>query len=297
MLKKPAALNLVFVILTLVAAQCAVPITVPPTDTPQPAAGAVQVRESDGAEMVFVPPGEFIMGSTEAEIDAALALCNETRGDCKREWFEAVSPQHTVYLDAFWIDRTEVTNAQYRKCVEAGKCRASEYTDDADFNGDEQPVVGVDWNDAKAYCEWAGARLPTEAEWEKAARGSDGRTYPWGDEWDGSKLNFCDKNCEYDWKDDKANDGYQYTAPVGNYSEGASPDGALDMAGNVWEWTDSWYQAYPGSSYQDEDFGETHRVLRGGSWVGYQGLVCCAFRDMLEPGLWYNDLGFRCARS
>jgi formylglycine-generating enzyme required for sulfatase activity len=273
------------------------PTATPIPPTSQPAVEPVQVRESDGAEMVLVPAGEFTMGSTEAEIDAALALCNETKGDCEREWFERESPQHTVYLDAFWIDKTEVTNAQYCKCVAAGKCKASKYASDADFNGDAQPVVGVDWDDAKAYCEWAGARLPTEAEWEKAARGTDGRTYPWGNEWDGGKLNFCDKNCEYNWKDDKANDGYQYTALVGNYSEGASPYGALDMAGNVWEWTDSWYQAYPGSSYQGEGFGEKYRVLRGGSWLCYLGSVRCATRGWGGPGGWGTDVGFRCARS
>jgi formylglycine-generating enzyme required for sulfatase activity len=237
---------------------------VPPTNTPQPAAGAMQVRESDGAEMVLVPAGEFTMGSEAGDDDE--------------------KPVHQVYLDASWIDKTEVTNAQYEKCVAAGKCEASRYADDAAFNGDAQPVVGVDWDDAKAYCEWAGARLPTEAEWEKAARGTDGRTYPWGNEWDAEKVNSWEQ-------------GPHTTTAVGSYPEGVSPHGALDMAGNVWEWTDSWYQAYPGSSYQDEDFGEKYRVLRGGSWDSDQGLVRCASRGGGLPVGRLNLVGFRCARS
>jgi len=180
------------------------------------------VWEKDNSVMVYVPAGEFIMGSDERD-------GNE-------------QPMHTVYLDAFYIDKTAVTNAQYRKCVEAGACDAPRETTDYD-NADyaQHPVVYVNWFQAKAYCEWVGKRLPTEAEWEKAARGTDGRKYPWGNTFDGSRLNFCDKNCTLSWKDPSVDDGYTGTAPVGSYPVGASPYGALDMAGNVYAWVADWY--------------------------------------------------------
>ena len=231
----------------------ATPTTMPSTDTPTPSAPP---------GMVYVPAGEFTMGSTDAEVDSALALCNEYRSDCKRSWFEDEQPVHTVYLDTFYIDKTEVTNDEFQRFVQATGYRTQAEKDGYGWawNGREvekiegadwrhhqglhsgiegrmdHPVVQVSWNDAVAYCQWADKRLPTEAEWEKAARGTDRRTYPWGNTFDGSKLNFCDKNCSSDGKDASVDDGYADTAPVGSYPAGASPYRALDMAGNVWEW-------------------------------------------------------------
>ncbi|RMF89553.1 MAG: formylglycine-generating enzyme family protein, partial [Nitrospinota bacterium] len=140
--------------------------------------------------MVLVPAGEFIMGSTSEDIDQLLQQFPSTN----RELFTHEMPQHRVYLDAFYIDKYEVTNRLYQRFVEATGHRKPEYWGDSDLNGPEQPVVGVSWYDAKAYCEWAGKRLPTEAEWEKAARGTDGRTYPWGNEWDGRRACVEAKN-------------------------------------------------------------------------------------------------------
>jgi formylglycine-generating enzyme required for sulfatase activity len=218
--------------------------------------------------MVYVPAGEFTMGSDERNN-------NE-------------KPAHTVYLDAFYIDKTEVTNAQYRACVEAEACDSpsdTTYYDNADYN--QHPVVDVDWYQAEAYCQWAGKRLPTEAEWEKAARGTDERTYPWGEGID------CD-HAQYD----ECGGG---TVPVGSKSKGASPYGALDMAGNVLEWVADWYDSdYYSQSPEHNPPGPdsgTNKVLRGGSWDFNQRDAYCSARDWGDPWSWYNYVGFRCARS
>jgi serine/threonine protein kinase/formylglycine-generating enzyme required for sulfatase activity len=242
-----------------------------PTDTPSPSAPP---------GMVYVPAGEFIMGSDE--------------GDSHEQ------PVHTVYLDAFYIDKYEVTNAQYRKCVEAGACDAPSptYYDDADYA--QHPVVLVSWDDAHDYCRWAGKRLPTEAEWEKAARGKDRQVYPWGNTFDGSKLNFCDKNCSHSWKDASVDDGYTHTAPVGSYPAGASPYGALDMAGNVREWVADWYDQgyYSQSPYRNPKGPESgqERVVRGSSWITSEDTIRAAFRGHVT-NRGDDALGFRCARS
>ena len=273
-------------------------------------------------ELVYVPAGEFLMGSPDGEGE------------------DDEHPQHTVYLDAFWIDETEVTNAMFAAFVQATDYKTDAekggcgwvYQPDEDawecINGadwqhprglksnldglSEHPVVQVSWNDASAYCQWAGRRLPTEAEWEKAARGpstgsgqaTDGRTYPWGNAWDVNstrRLNFADKHTDFDWSDKDVDDGYQYTAPVGSYPVGASPYGALDMAGNVWEWVADWYAADYYSHSPDRNptgpaSGEC-RMLRGGSWHNGQFNVRSANRDLGAPDYRYNFIGFRCALS
>jgi len=256
--------------------------------SPTPAEGDIGdtwTRPADGMVMVYVPAGEFLMGSSDADGEAG---AHE-------------KPQHTVYLDAYWIDRTEVTNAQYRKCVEAGACQQPGCWDDENDSAPDRPVVCVTWYDAQAYTAWAGGRLPTEAEWEKAARGTDGRIYPWGDEFDGSRLNYCDRNCGYDWKDTSADDGYAVTAPVGRYPSGASPYGALDMAGNVWEWVadryeEGYYARSPARNPQGPASGDS-RVLRGGAFGNEVWLVRCAYRVRRDPGdrLWGG--GFRLVAS
>jgi len=247
--------------------------------------GDTWTRPTDGMVMVYVPAGEFLMGSSDADSQA----------------MDDEKPQHTVYLDAYWIDRTEVTNAQYRTCVEAGACQEPGCWNNSDFNAPDQPVVCVIWDDAQAYAAWVGGRLPTEAEWEKAARGTDGRIYPWGDEFDGTRLNYCDRNCESAWKDTSADDGYALTAPVGSYPAGASPYGALDMAGNVWEWVADRYDAgyyarSPARNPQGPDAGDG-RVSRGGAFNPEEWFVRCAARLKGDPDRWSVNSGFRLVAS
>jgi formylglycine-generating enzyme required for sulfatase activity len=219
---------------------------------------------------VPIPAGEFLMGSPD----------NVGSSD--------EHPQHTVYLDAFWIMQTEVTNAQYAKCVAAGACSAPDNNRWQDAAYADHPVIYVDWNQASAYARWAGGRLPTEAEWEKAARGTDGRTYPWGNEAPAASLANC---CEF------VND----TTPVGSYPAGASPYGALDMAGNVWEWTADWYDgSYYSQSPVQTPTGPANgnsRVVRGGAYHNDADVVRVALRNWSDPGgrSWVG--GFRVASS
>lgn len=271
---------LVIVMLTLLIAGCGQPATssvpAPPETNPSaPSAGDTRTRPADGMVMVYVPAGEFLMGATAADSEA---------GDDEK-------PQHNVHLDGFWIDRTEVSNAQFRKCVEAGGCSREPWCWDESgfgyydrFNAPDQPVVCALWNDAQEYAAWVGGRLPTEAEWEKAARGTDGRKYPWGNSApDCHKANY--KGCA------------GATVAVGSHPAGASPYGALDMAGNVLEWTidkydEDYYSYSPVRNPQGADSGG-FRVMRGGSFLSDQRAIRCAFRYRGSPKYrpwWY---GFR----
>lgn len=273
-----------------------------PTEEPTsegPSLGDIWTRPADGMEMVYVPAGEFEMGSDDDEVDDALATCSEVYGECQRDQFEDEQPAHTVALDGFWIDRTEVTNAQYRLCVEAGSCDEPLLWDLEDFNVPDQPVVFVDWHQANAYCEWAGGRLPIEAEWEYAARGPEGLVFPWGDAFDGTRLNYCDANCEFVWTDGTFDDGYTHVAPVGSFPAGASWCGALDMAGNVLEWVMDWYAGYSSGrqvSPTGPSSGES-RVLRGGSWNWCRAFARCASRHGLPPDSSNDIIGIRCAKG
>ncbi|MFA6109846.1 MAG: SUMF1/EgtB/PvdO family nonheme iron enzyme [Candidatus Latescibacterota bacterium] len=215
-------------------------------------------------QVVLVPAGEFTMGANDGS-----------------PW---EAPMHTVYLDEYSIDQYEVTNAQYLAFVEAtGRYRRPA---DGDFNQPEQPVVQVTWFDATAYCQWAGLRLPTEAEWEKAARGTDGRNYPWGDAYDTTRANWSYAN------------GLRR---VGSYPSGGSPYGAYDMAGNAWEWVADWDGPYPSGKVSNPAgpagpvYGEK-RVLRGGSYMGGSLMTD---RDATSPNGWYSyyQIGFRCVQD
>jgi len=273
-----------------------------PTDTPHPTAtptlgvGVTMPRATDGMVMVYVPGGEFEMGTEDGDSDE--------------------QPVHSVTLDGFWMDHTEVSNAQYAAFLnERGNQTEGGVAwldlDDADClieqvggeyrpknSYENHPVIEVSWYGAAAYCEWTGARLPTEAEWEYAARGPDGKIYPWGDAFDGARLNFCDANCTYDWKDTGHDDGYERTSPVGSYEDGASWCGALDMAGNVWEWVNDWYQSdyydvSPSSNPPGPETGD-HKVLRGGAWYVPSVYARSADRVRYLPVYQFVDWGFRC---
>jgi formylglycine-generating enzyme required for sulfatase activity len=236
--------------------------------------------------LVFVPAGEFTMGSDNGDFTA--------------------KPAHTVHLNAYWIDQTEVTNAMYAKCVADGICKEptnnSSYTYPSYYGNpefDNYPVIHVDWNMAKTYCEWAGRRLPTEAEWEKAARGENASVYPWGDTFDGSLVNFGDTNCPFCDGNKSFNDGFADVAPVGSYPSGKSVYGALDMAGNVMEWVSSLDKPYPYDATDGRENLDSSdwRVLRGGSWLDHDYSVRSADRAGGNPSGTTSYLGFRCSRS
>jgi formylglycine-generating enzyme required for sulfatase activity len=238
-----------------------------------PAAGAARALGVDRAPMVLVPAGAFLMGAREDDARAA----------------NAEKPQRTVMLRAFWIDQYEVTNAQWKAFREArggGGGGSTALAHDPRFGGPSRPLVGVTWDQAEEYCKWAGKRLPTEAEWEKAARGTDGRLYPWGD---ASGVT------------PPAHVGKARTSDVGTYPQGSSPYGALDMAGNVWEWVHDWYDAglYRRESAPTNPKGPAaggEKVLRGGSW--WERDVSAArvtARHHQPPDRAHNNVGFRCA--
>lgn len=223
--------------------------------------------------MVFVSAGEFTMGSND---------------------YDDEKPPHTVYLDEFWMDKYEVTNALYKRCVNAGKCSApnptSSFTRNSYYGNiqfDNYPVIYVSWNDANAYCAWAGKKLPAEAQWEKVARGTDARIYPWGNTFDKDKLN-SDEGGKGD------------TTAVGSYPTGASPYSAMDMAGNVWEWVADWYDAQyyrntPTRNPTGPTSGTSH-VLRGSGWFSYSDRMRVPRRFGYAPSDRTSNIGFRCAQ-
>lgn len=256
------------------------------------------INPKDGAELVWVPAGEFTMGAPGDEVTSELY------------------PQHSVTLPGVWVYRTEVTNEQYGMFVQdlerardhslcfpgepSGKYHTPAYWTEPELSGPRQAVCGVDWYDAYAYAAWAGARLPREAEWEKASRGTDGRRYPWGNDWDSSKCNSADG-------------GRMATAEVGSYPDGQSPCGCLDMAGNVWEWCADRYDGErgqsPGSEIPQGLPVAPGSVLRGGSWTSDPDECRSVSRSIFTPlscssascnagySVRYSDCGFRCVVS
>ncbi len=236
-------------ILLLVAALVSLPVLfLRPQAQTQPQAFSSPLR-ADVSEMVTIPAGKFIMGGVS----------------------NGAKPPHEVYLPTYQIDRYEVTMEQYHAFVEETGHAApwgSYAPEMADY-----PVTNISWDDARAYCAWAGKKLPTEAEWEKAARGTDGRTYPWGDTWREGVANTKEG-------------GAGSAEIVGSYPQGASPYGVEDMAGNVWEWTEDWYNA-----------DQLGRVIRGGAWNAIHSWAQAFARNQLPPQTLQENVGFRCARE
>lgn len=263
--------------------------------------GSVQTVET-GMVQQFVPAGLFTMGANGGA--------------------ESESPVHAVTLDAFWIDQTEVTNMQFAQFVEetghvttaeregtSGVMTAEGWAeidnvswriprDGVTFDSvPNEPVIHVSWEDANAFCVWRDGRLPTEAEWERAARGEDALTYPWGNRFDGSKVNQCDGSCPFPWAKG-SEDGFEHVAPVGSFPAGNSSVGAADMAGNVWEWVADWFELYPDTGGRINPTGAdvgTFKVLRGGSWMSDENFVRSTVRGQGEVDKRNEEIGFRCA--
>jgi len=295
----------------------------------EPGVGNTRARAADGMVMVYVPAGEFMMGTGGLEwIRRPESPRDRQRVGLGAYAFFNERPQHAVYLDAFWLDQTEVTVSMFRAFVQA-----TGYVSTAERQGwgkpwtagpmeaewprvpgadwqhprgpessaeDDHPVAQVSWEDAAAYCAWAGGSLPTEAQWAKACRGTDGRMWPWGDTFDANRVSACESQCPIErWKDDRFDDGYAFTAPVGSFPDGASPYGALDMAGNLWEWVADWYgeDYYRHSPYENPsgpDSG-TVRAMRGGAWYDTDVWTTCTVRHQNPSTDLYDDVGFRCA--
>ena len=240
---------------------------------------ATRSRLSDGALMVQIAAGPFLRGSPKGVGE------------------EDEEPQTTVTLKTYWIDQLEITVAQYERCFDAEACGAPQSGKTCNWGNDERldhPINCVAWKDARDYCAWAGARLPTEAEWEKAARGTDGRKYPWGNQ---------EPNCDLaisPYPELKRGCGRNTTWPVGSKPAGASPYGLLDVAGNVWEWCADYYQEdWYSKSPQTDPTGPatgSPRVNRGGGWESHDILhLRPSNRYKFAPNFRFHALGFRCA--
>jgi len=262
------------------------------------AAAALKRIKNAPEGMVYVPEGRFYMGTDLEEIAALLRPYQprEVIEDKERlvdvariHGFACEVPRHVANTGAYYIDKTEVTNKDYAEFIRATGHKPPPHWQNGSYAEGEgnNPVANVTFSDAEAYARWAGKRLPTEAEWEKAARGVDGRVYPWGDVFDRSYCNHM--------REQKVG-----VVPVGSYGLGVSPYGCLDMIGNVLEWTDGWFDAYDGSDKGDTLFGRTYRVLRGGAWYSDELAPIptrCASRFPAKPQDRRAEVGFRCVRD
>ncbi len=275
--------------------------------------GTVRQLGKDGAPMAFVPAGEFVRGSTNEQARRALDMCERfTPGVCGPDWFATEQPQRNIYLDAYWIDTHEVSNAQYDACVQTGACppidrancevwvpkdeewrRLSPTVIRTSFGAPEQPVICTTWRDADTFCRWAGKRLPSEAEWEKAARGTGPDTFPWGETMPDCRRAHMDSQ-----NDGGEGCGTRVTGYVGVRAESASPFGAQDMSGNVAEWTLAYAdRGYYNNSPARNPINSTpseRRMLRGGAWNNPPTLLRVANRSAFPPDFRTVYNGFRC---
>jgi formylglycine-generating enzyme required for sulfatase activity len=276
--------------------------------------GAAAVRRPAG--MALVPAGTFTMGSSHEDVTAAIRRClaeygpNRGAAGCSRSFFDPELPKRRVFLRAFALDRLEVTVADYRACVRVRRCDAGALVaQDPRLRAADAPMTGVTWDEAAAYCAAQGKRLPTEAEWEKAARGPDGRIWPWGTTWDPARANhgrisaaLALRHLDPDFhRDADGTDGFRLAAPVGSFPRGASPYGALDLAGNVAEWTaDVFALDPPQARSAAQPRGPAQgplRAVRGGSYLDPAFRLRAAWRGAAEPGQRSSERGFRCAKD
>ena len=281
-------LFLLIVVLFLVG--CTTTPTAAPTEVPEEIATEAPVpEETEAVEapagMVYIPAGEFEMGCDPEQNGGFSCMADSL-------------PLHTVFLDAYFIDQFEVTNVQYAECVAADGCdmptRSESETRESYFDNPDYadfPVVFVTWEDADAYCQWAGKRLPTEAEWEKAARGPAVQAFPW----EGGEVS-CNVANSFDNLGGSTCVGD--TSAVGSYPDGNSVYGVADMAGNVWEWVSDWYsETYYGESPSENPAGpdgSSNKVLRGGGWGSTWPQILTASRTFDPNFNSSNDVGFRC---
>jgi formylglycine-generating enzyme required for sulfatase activity len=257
-------------------------------------------------DWVWIPEGPFVMGASEEQQAEFLKFDNP---NSRKRLIESAGPAHEVLLNGFYILRNLVTNQQYHEFTEA----TGHTHPDADprFQGAKQPVVVVTWDDAQAFCGWVGARLPSEAEWEKAARGTHGLVYPWGNVWDSGKLQSIDgiahqsfaNQADYlSWKTLHIEDPEARTTNVGSFPQGASPYGVLDMAGNAWEWVNDWfdsdyYRTSPATNPKGPETGK-YKVLRGGSWDAPRPVISTWMREhFMAPNTARRVTSFRCAKD
>ena len=293
--------------------------------------GANSIGSPENGAMIFIPAGAFILGSNKKDLKG-----EQKQYGLVNALYVDENPQQQMTLPAFYMGKYEVTNKEYKAFVQATKRKEPFYWTQNGYNlvearliktdldtlrwiateyfkfdldtttmsktqllaemkkdlnvKDSFPITGVTWYDAYDYCQWKGQRLPTEFEWERAARGTQGLEYPWGNEWQPDITNTGDNT---DWPGG--------IAPVGSFPGNKSPDGLFDMSGNVWEWVDSWYMPYPGSTLERKEFGEKNKVLRGGGGgVGHYALSIffrAAARSFAPPITSSDDIGFRCAKS
>ena len=297
------------------------PSATTPTSYPEISSNMI---DEMGVTLVYVAEGEFAMGSTSEQIEEVFIDCQrQTNNQCSDDIpytgynniFEDEKPQLRVYLDPYYIDQFEVSNALYAECVADSICHSPNdpsYTRESYYGNAKfynYPVINVSWFDANTYCRWRNARLPSEAEWEKAASWNnltqEKYVYPWGNNFDGSLANFCDINCLWDWtwQNKSYDDGYADTSPVGNYPNGVSPYGVYNMAGNVWEWVNDWYQSDYYATLGDDGYNPQgpsngdRRVLRGGAFSNLNNNARTAYRDGYNPSNAVFSIGFRCARD
>jgi formylglycine-generating enzyme required for sulfatase activity len=282
--------------------------------------GVVQgeyLHETDQAIMVYVPAGAFLRGTSAAQVQALTAQFGD--------YFAVETPQRSIYVSAYYIDKFEVTNQQYAQFLAALAAHGPRYVHpsapprkdptptywrDRRLNGATQPVTGVDWYDAYAYCRWAGRRLLTEAQWEKAARGPTGQEYPWGNAWSAAYSNNAESTfgsailSHTQWirllAPLRLETLHRLTMPVGSFPEGASPYGAHDMGGNLWEWCqDSYRKDYYRYATSRDPAGpppSPYKVLRGGCWSSDRGKIRAAYRNYDLATDRHLEVGFRCAR-